>query len=302
MLDDLFTTDRTVARQIGLASLEGAEAQARDEAYRADAARLKQLLNLLDTKRITVRRFVRVACPARGTTLASGRLDRWLSVLDLISGGGIVGDVADFLLAVVKQRTDPRTLPRLEAMMPGSAVTRLLHLPGLTTAADLSVIAGDIEGVGRWAQLKLLAVDWFYGADHDLVVNTGSMMGGLRRPDGGARFLRDQGEDVQPLQLLRPPQVDRVAAGGAAARRRRRRRLQPAGRGPGRGATLAQRGGAQPGPGSHTAAPSHWWCPAPWAVRSMPAASGSGCTTGACSRAASRTSASTGPTCSRSNC
>ena len=66
---------------------------------------------MLDEKRFTIDRFLRVACPARGTTLASGRLDRWLSVLDYVSGNSLFGDVADFLLAVVKQRTDPRTLP-----------------------------------------------------------------------------------------------------------------------------------------------------------------------------------------------
>ncbi|MCG6863663.1 MAG: CHAT domain-containing protein, partial [Chromatiaceae bacterium] len=42
----------------------------------------------------------------------------------------------------------------------------------------------------------LLATDWFYGADHDLVVNTGSMYGGIRRSEGGARFQRDQGPEV----------------------------------------------------------------------------------------------------------
>ena len=154
-----------------------------------------------------MRRFVRVACPARGTTLASGRLDRWLSVVNLLTGNGLVGDAADFLLAVVKERTDPRTLPGLEAMMPGSALTRLLQHPELVTTADLSVIAGDVEGAGLWAQLKLLAVDWFYGADHDLVVNTGSMYGGIRRPEGGARFLRDQGEQVTHFNYFSSPKT-----------------------------------------------------------------------------------------------
>lgn len=196
LLDDLFKSDRTVAEQIGLGPLDSEAAKARDAAYAEDRRQLAALLKALDDKRILVRRFVRVACPARGTTLASGRLDRWLSVINLLTGNGLVGDVADFLLAVVKQRTDPRTLPGVEAMMPGSALTQLLHHPDLVTTADLSVIGGDVEGAGLWSQLKLLAVDWFYGSEHDLVVNTGSMMGGLRRPDGGARFLRDQGPNV----------------------------------------------------------------------------------------------------------
>ncbi|MGA1869453.1 MAG: CHAT domain-containing protein [bacterium] len=195
-LESLFATDRTMAEQLGLGPLEAKAAKERNDAYDKDRHRLEELLELLDTKRFTIDRFVRVACPARGTTLASGRLDRWLSVLDFICGNGLFGDVADFLLALVKERTDPRTLPGLEAMMPGSAFTRFLHLPDLLTTSDLTVIAGDIEGDNLFGQIKLLAVDWFYGAYHDLVVNTGSMYGGLRRPEKGARFLLDKGAEV----------------------------------------------------------------------------------------------------------
>ncbi|MCB1961402.1 MAG: hypothetical protein KDE68_12915, partial [Rhodocyclaceae bacterium] len=170
LLKTLFAADRTVAVQLGLPGLDKAAAKARDAAYDADRAALVELLDELRTKQFKVRRFVRVACPARGTTLASGRLDRWLSVLDFVSGAGLFGDAMDFLLAVIKERTDPRTLPGLEAMMPGSALTRLLQHPDLQVSADLSVIAGDVEGDSLWGQIKLLAADWFYGGDHDLVV------------------------------------------------------------------------------------------------------------------------------------
>lgn len=196
LLAALFKADRTVAAQLGLSPLHPHAAKARDAAYAADRERLQELLRQLNEKAIRIARFVRVACPARGTTLASGRLDRWLSVLNYLTDNSLLGEGIDFLLGVVKARTDPRTLPGLEAMMPGSALTRLLQLPALVTAADLSVIAGDIEGDSLWRQIKLLATDWFYGADHDLVVNTGSMYGGLRRPEQGARFLRDQGPQV----------------------------------------------------------------------------------------------------------
>ena len=195
-LDELFAADRTMAEQLGLGPLDTGARTERDKAYGDDRSRLAELIELLGQKKFSINRFVRVACPARGTTLASGRLDRWLSVLDLVSGNGLFGDVADFLLGVVKERTDPRTLPGLEAMMPGSALTHLLHLPDLQTTADLTVIAGDTEGDSLWSQLKLLAADWFYGAEHDLVVNTGSMYGGMRRPAQAARFLRDQGGSV----------------------------------------------------------------------------------------------------------
>ena len=161
-----------LAEQIGLGALDYAAEAARHAAYQVDRANLAALLAELKAKQFRVSRFVRVACPARGTTLASGRLDRWLSVLDFVSGKALFGDAVDFLLAVVKERTDPRTLPGAEAMMPGSALTRLLNHAELETVADLTVIAGDVEGESLWQKIKLLATDWFYGADHDLVVNT----------------------------------------------------------------------------------------------------------------------------------
>ncbi|MFC0668690.1 CHAT domain-containing protein [Azotobacter chroococcum] len=206
-LKELFAADRTIAEQLGLSPLDLEDRQARDDAYEKDRDALATLIETLVAKRLRVTRFVRAACPARGTTLASGRLDRWLSVLDFLAGKmlgeNLFADGLDFLLAVVKERTDPRTLPGLEAMMPGSALTRLLHHPELVTRADLSVIAGDIEGNSLWQKLKLLASDWFYGADHDLVVNTGSMSGGLRRPDKGARFREDKGSEVNHFSYFR---------------------------------------------------------------------------------------------------
>ena len=212
-IENLFAADHTLAEQLGLGPLDSEAAEARDKAYDADRKRLTKLLKALEKKRIQVTRFVRVACPARGTTLASGRLDRWLSVLNLVMPGGLFGDVADFLLAVVKERTDPRTLPGIEAMMPGSALTRLLHLPDLVTTADLSVIAGDVEGEGLWAKLKLLALDWFYAADHDLVVNTGSMTGGIARVQMAARYLLHKHQDVNHFRYFRnKTSIDWLAA------------------------------------------------------------------------------------------
>lgn len=206
-LKSLFAADRTIAEQLGLGPLDTEERKERDDAYERDREALAELLEQLAEKRFRVKRFVRTACPARGTTLASGRLDRWLSMLDFLAGRmlgeSLFADGLDFILAVVKERTDPRTLPGLEAMMPGSALTRLLQHPGLVSAADLSVISGDIEGDSLWQKLKLVASDWFYGADHDLVVNTGSMSGGLRRPDKGARFRQDKGSEVNHFSYFR---------------------------------------------------------------------------------------------------
>lgn len=216
----LFAADRTLAPQLGLMPLSEEQIKARDAAYDGDRQRLLELVSILDQKKLHIGRFVRVACPARGTTLASGRLDRWLSVLDYVAtaatGGGLFTDGLDFLLAVVKERTDPRTLPGVEAMMPGSALTRLLNnTPELLTTADLSVIAGDIEaGDGLWNSLKVLATDWFYRNEHDLVVDTASMGGGLPRLGGGARIRQDQGPKVNHFRYFTNDQSVRWLSAG----------------------------------------------------------------------------------------
>jgi tetratricopeptide (TPR) repeat protein len=177
--------------------------------YSEQLAKLDELGRLLQEKRPIMERFVRVASPAAGTTLASGRLDNWLSlatsVLDLTGLGGsqLYQFLKGFLLAVVKTRTDPRSVPGLEAMMPGSLLTMLLNRPGIETKADLSVIAGDIEGGSLLARLGLKAVDWFYGGDHDLVVDTLSMYGGLARTNRAARFFFDKADTVSHFNYFR---------------------------------------------------------------------------------------------------
>lgn len=189
-LDHVFAKDRTLGDLLGLGTFDATKP------YQQQRASFDELLTRLAEQNLTVQRFLRVACPARGTTLASGRLDRWLSLLQHLANATLAEDVVQFLLGVVKKRTDPRTLPGLEAQMPGSALIRLLNHPELTVQADLSVISGDIEGDSIWSKLKWLVADWFYSGDHDLVVNTGSMYGGARRAPGAARFFFDQGKEV----------------------------------------------------------------------------------------------------------
>ena len=171
---------------------------------------LEALGGVLERKQLAVQRFVRVACPARGTTLASGRLDRFLSLglnaLELIPALK-VSQTYDFvktlLLAVAKKRIDPSELPGLEAQTPTSPLVRVLNRQDKIVDADLSVIAGDLEGRGVWGRLKTFATDLFYREDHDLVVNTSAMYGGTPRSEGRGRFFFDQGDSVNHFRYFR---------------------------------------------------------------------------------------------------
>ena len=163
---------------------------------------LLALAELLAKKDISVERYVRVACPALGTTLASGRLDRWLGVIGTVASKALpntpISDVfkglGEFLAAVVKERTKPEVLPGVEAMMPESPFVQLLNFPRKVVAGELFVIAGDLDPDALWARLLSWISDRFYGGDHDIVVNTASMYGGANRTGKKqAGFFRDPG-------------------------------------------------------------------------------------------------------------
>ena len=180
---------------------------------------LTTLAQQLKEKQPTVERFVRVACPARGTTLASGRLDHWLStVVNVLALAGLKANPAyamalDLVLAVAKERTDPRALPGLEAQMPESPLVWLLNHPAFTVTADLTVISGGAEGEGIWGRMKLLLPNLFYGEDHDLIVNTSAMYGGAMRSAAPWYFF-DQGAEVNHFQYFKNPNTARRLLAG----------------------------------------------------------------------------------------
>lgn len=220
--------------------------------HEAEVARLRELSRELAKRAIRVERFVRVACPARGTTLASGRLDRWASVmLNLVGKGldsagaavpllapvaGAFGLFKNFLLTVVKERCNADVLPGLEAMMPDSPLVALLNTPGVEIDASLHVVAGDFDGDSLLSWLGDCLSEVFYGGETDLVVNTPSMSGGARRSQniwlkavrGGdvthfSYFKR--GETAQPLlaalegkndgfEMIDGPSKARISRGG----------------------------------------------------------------------------------------
>ncbi|HEY7240512.1 MAG TPA: type VI secretion system baseplate subunit TssF, partial [Burkholderiales bacterium] len=143
-------------------------------------------------------RIVRVACPARGTLLASKRLDAYLSVFKWtleLAHIPVAPQIVDFLAAVAQRRTDPKEIPGLAAQIPDSPLVQWLHAPTDRIAGELRVVAGDIatDSLGSW--VKVLLSDSFFRTDNDLVVQTSSMYGGTPRADG-ASFLFDQGGQV----------------------------------------------------------------------------------------------------------
>jgi CHAT domain-containing protein len=179
------------------------------EARREEADRVDQLSAELGRKHLIVQRFVRVACPARGTVLASKRLDLYLSVLlnviglvPVLKASPLYALLKAVTMETVRRRADPRQLPGIEAMMPESALINLLNQKDLTSAADLAVIAGDLAAEGLWQRLKTLAVELFYLQPNDLVVNTSAMYGGMERRTTASYFF-NKGPHVNHFHYFR---------------------------------------------------------------------------------------------------
>lgn len=187
-------------------------------AHRDQLKALRELAGVLKDRDVRVERMVRVACPARGTLLASKRLDAYVSVLKWaleLAAIPVAPRLLDFLGEVASQRTDPTLLPGLEAMTPGSPLVQWLHgsegadhapLPG-----QLRVVAGDIEGDSVMSWVKTLLADAFYWTDNDLVVQTRSMYGGRpRAPTNGtaaATFVLERGGKVTHFSYFSNPRT-----------------------------------------------------------------------------------------------
>jgi CHAT domain-containing protein len=165
------------------------------EGYADQQRELQALGDLIQAKGVQVERVVRVACPARGTLLASGRLDAYVSVLKWtleLAGLVVVPVFVDFIGEVARRRADPAEIPGLAAMMPDTPLVNWLNAAKGPLPGDLRVVSGDLEAgntVGSW--LKSLLADAYYWTDNDIVVHTRSMYGGAARA-GGASFLLDK--------------------------------------------------------------------------------------------------------------
>jgi pimeloyl-ACP methyl ester carboxylesterase len=173
--------------------------------YRAQRESLKALGEAVAERELRVDRVVRVACPSRGTLLASKRLDAYVSILKWaleLGGVPVAPAIVDFLGEVAQRRADPELLPGLAAQIPDSPLVRWLNAAGQALPGDLRVIAGDIEGDAVVSWLKTLLADAFFWTDNDLVVQTRSMYGGAPRA-AGATFVFDQGGRVSHFNYFR---------------------------------------------------------------------------------------------------
>ena len=209
-----------VGELLGRGRLTGADGQPRmafddDElrlfeapGYEDQHAEVVALNKALSERQVKVSKFVRVAAPARGTSLMGGRIDRWLNMVFNVASlalGGRLNPVTSIILdglrtlvqATVKERTDPKTLPGLAAMSPEfSPLLQVLNRKLAKQADELFVIGGDIEPSGVLRRLAIWFADMYFGQDHDLVVDTASMDGGTAASQTPTGFHRPRCHDL----------------------------------------------------------------------------------------------------------
>ena len=158
----------------------------------------------LKNKRIIVEKFIRVACPAAGTILASKRLDNFLNVsLNLLGlGVGIAASPVylafkNLIAAAADSKNSLDALPGIEAMNPDSPFIKVLNSPGTTIQIDnpLVVISGNCKASLNLKALLIIASKLFYFTNNDLVVNTLSMYQGSKRGKN-LTYLFDEATDV----------------------------------------------------------------------------------------------------------
>jgi tetratricopeptide (TPR) repeat protein len=165
---------------------------------KSDIADLRSLVTLLHDKKVTIERVVRVACPARGTLLASKRVDAYVSGVKWalrLAGVPIGPEFLAFLAEVARRRAEPEMLPGLAAQIPDSPLVQWLHAGDTRIPGDLRVVAGDMQGDAVVSWMKTLLSDAFFWTDNDLVVQTRSMYGGTPR-EANSLFLLNRGGHV----------------------------------------------------------------------------------------------------------
>ncbi|WP_428663039.1 CHAT domain-containing protein [Runella sp.] len=162
-------------------------------------------------KSITINKFIRVACPASGTTLASRRLDTYFNVIFNVIGlaSGLAATPVyiafkDLLAALIESKDDASALPGLEVQNPKSAFNQMLNniQPETIISTPLIIISGDGKMSLRWQGLKVALSNLFFWGDNDFIVDSRSMYNGAKRENGKVQYFFDESSDVSHFKYF----------------------------------------------------------------------------------------------------
>lgn len=185
--------------------------------YNECLQQIRDIKTQLQSKKIKIRRFIRSACPASGTTLASKRLDNFLNItFNLIGFGTGWGSNPIYMLfkeliaAVVDCKNQEEVLPGLECMNPNSVFIKLLNNPSsLVIDNSLTIIAGNAKVSFSLKGLLVIATKLFFRRKNDFIVNTESMYMGTRR-NGMVQFFYDEGAEVNHFAYFKNSRTNKA--------------------------------------------------------------------------------------------
>lgn len=158
-----------------------------DSTRTEDVRVIKEIEKTIRAKQIKVERFVRVACPAAGTTLLSDKYVDYLNALVNVirvaapGYGEVVNKIKKIIVAIYSLKDNHTVLPGLESMVPNGGFQRMLNYPTLSLDASLAVIAGDGVASFSLKGLGTILFNLFYLHENDWVVDTDSMDKGIHR-------------------------------------------------------------------------------------------------------------------------
>jgi hypothetical protein len=175
-----------------------------DKDRKRDLEVIEAIEKEIKSKNIVVRKMVRVACPANGTTLASSRLNLYLNISFNLLGlaTGQVGNpifiaFKELIMASVESKDNTSVLPGLESMNPKSPFVEVLNFQGteIKIHAPLYIVGGSSELSLQWKSLVVLVGKFFFLGKNDLVVDTESMYwGGVREEGKIAAYIENNGQ------------------------------------------------------------------------------------------------------------
>ncbi|WP_339869485.1 CHAT domain-containing protein [uncultured Algoriphagus sp.] len=192
----------------------------------SDLRMIEAIGAILKEKDISVRSMVRVASPANGTTLASGRLNIFLNVtFNLIGlavghvGNPIYVAFKEFIMEAISSKDEVDILPGLEAMNPKSPFIKALNYQAseIEIKFPLFVVGGSSELSLSFKTLVVILGKFFFMRNNDLVVDTESMKWGARRTAGNVAVFIEKSGQINHFKYFSNPDTVKALVSGLAA-------------------------------------------------------------------------------------
>lgn len=182
---------------------------------------IDELSRVLQAKRLRIERFVRVACPARGSQL----LD-WLPTIGKVASRLLPWPL-EAAMRFAGSLVEPAHMPGFSAVIPDAPLIRMLNRSDVSVESDLSALVGvATPSGGLLKRLSGMLLSRLSGGESDLVVDARSALAGTHR-FGLAWTARVKGPDVDHFHYFTNADstslaLERLGSGTAAGWQRLR--------------------------------------------------------------------------------